>query len=126
MSDAKLIEKYIALRDRKTQLNAELKAKLEPIDGAMAKIEAYFMTLLNKSGNDRIGGPTGVAFKSTVNSATVADKELFRKFVQDNNAWELADVRAQKTAIKEYIDTNEDLPPGINWRTETVIRINRP
>lgn len=120
-----LIEKYIQLRDKKTQMKSEFDAKLAPIEEAMQKIEAHLMKTLNELGSDRIGGATGVAFKSTQNSATVADKELFRQFVLANDRWELADIRAAKTAIKEYIDENDDLPPGINWRSETVIRVNR-
>lgn len=120
-----LIEKYIQLRDKKTQMKSEFDAKLAPIEEAMQKIEAHIMKTLNELGSDRIGGATGVAFKSTQNSATVADKELFRQFVLENDRWELADIRAAKTAIKEYIDENDDLPPGINWRSETVIRVNR-
>lgn len=120
-----LIEKYIQLRDKKTQMKSEFEAKLAPIEEAMQKIEAHIMKTLNELGSDRIGGATGVAFKSTQNSATVADKELFRQFVLENDRWELTDIRAAKTAIKEYIDENDDLPPGINWRSETVIRVNR-
>lgn len=120
-----LIEKYIQLRDKKTQMKSEFDAKLAPIEEAMQKIEAHIMKTLNELGSDRIGGATGVAFKSTQNSATVADKELFRQFVLENDRWELADIRAAKAAIKEYIDENDDLPPGINWRSETVIRVNR-
>ena len=120
-----LIEKYIQLRDKKTQMKSEFDAKLAPVEEAMQKIEAHLMKTLNELGSDRIGGPTGVAFKSTQNSATVADKELFRQFVLENDRWELADIRASKTAVKEYIDENDDLPPGINWRSETVIRVNR-
>lgn len=126
MSTDVLIEKYIQLRDKKAALKAEFDGKVAPVDEAMARIEAHMMKVLTDLGSDRIGGATGVAFKSTVNSATVADKELFREFVRANDAWELADIRAQKTAIKDYIEQHDDLPPGINWRTETVIRINRP
>jgi hypothetical protein len=35
------------------------------------------------------------------------------------------DVRASKTAIVEFVEANADLPPGINWRAETVVRIRR-
>lgn len=126
MSTDVLIEKYIQLRDKKAQMKQEFDSKVAPVDEAMAKIEAHMMKVLNEAGADRIGGATGVAFKSTVNSATVADKEMFRQFCLDKGLWELADIRASKTAIKDYIEQNEDLPPGINWRTETVVRINRP
>jgi hypothetical protein len=126
MSTDVLIEKYIQLRDKKAQMKQEFDSKVANIDEAMKKIEAHMMKVLDEAGADRIGGATGVAFKSTVNSATVADKDAFRKFVQDSDRWELADLRAAKTAVKEYIDEVEDLPPGINWRTETVVRINRP
>lgn len=121
-----LIEKYIKLRDKKAQMKTAYETSLEPVEEAMAKIEAYLMKVLDEQGADRIGGATGVAYKSTASSATVADKELFRKFVVDNGFWELADIRAAKTAIKEYVDEKEDLPPGINWYTETKLRVNRP
>lgn len=126
MSTDVLIEKYIQLRDKKAQMKQEFDSKTSSIDEAMKKIEAHMMKVLDEAGADRIGGATGVAFKSTVNSATVADKEAFRAFVQESDRWELADLRAAKTAIKDYIDEVADLPPGINWRTETVVRINRP
>lgn len=121
-----LIEKYIKLRDKKAQMKTAYEASLAPVEEAMGKIEAYLMKVLDEQGANSISGSTGVAFKTTTTSATVADKELFRKFVVENEFWELADIRAAKSGIKEYVDEKEDLPPGINWYTETKVRVNRP
>lgn len=126
MSNDVLIEKYIQLRDRQKQLKAEFDEKVAPIDEAMKRIENHLMCVLNEQGADRIGCATGVAFKSTVTSATVADKDAFRRFILDNNAWELADIRAAKTAVKDFVEAHDDIPPGVNWRVETVLRVNRP
>ena len=120
-----LIEKYITLRDRKGVLKGEYDASVARIDEALDKLEAHFRKELDAQGAERIGTPAGVVFKSTVNSATVADKDVFREYLLKTGEWALADLRASKTAIKEFITANDDLPPGVNWRTETVIRVNR-
>lgn len=126
MSTDTLIEKYIALRDRKGVLKGEYDASVAKIDEALDKLEAHFRKELDAQGLEKMGSKTGVVFKSTVNSATVADKDVFREFLLKTGEWALADLRASKTAVKEFIAANDDLPPGVNWRTESVIRVNRP
>lgn len=126
MSADQLIDRYIKLRDRVAELKKQHEAEVSPLKEAMERIERHFLSELNEKGANSFGTPTGVVFKSTVNSATVADKELFREYLIRTGEWGLADLRAAKTAVKEYVETKEDLPPGINWRSETVVRINRP
>jgi len=120
-----IIEKYIQLRDRKADLKASFDASVAEIDVYMKKCEGAIMTHLDKNGVDSVGTPNGTAFKSTTTSATVADKEIFLNYVRSNDAWPLMDVRASKTAVAEFVAETSDLPPGINWRAETVVRIRR-
>lgn len=126
MSADQLIDRYIKMRDKITDLKKQCDADVAPIKAAMDRIERHFLNDLNEKGANSFGTPTGVVFKSTVNSATVADKELFREYLIRTGEWGLADIRAAKTAVKEYVESKEDLPPGLNWRSETVVRINRP
>jgi hypothetical protein len=121
-----IVEKYIQLRDKKTQLTADLKAKTEQIDEAMDKCERFIMTHLNANGLDSCGSAAGTAYKASVTSATVADWNQLLAYVRENNMWNMLDRRVNKTAVTEFKDANDDLPPGINWREETVVRIRRP
>jgi hypothetical protein len=120
-----LIEKYIKLRDKKAEMKASFDASVASVDAYMKKCEQAIMQHLDKNGVDSVGSASGTAFKSTTTSATVADKEAFLSFVRTNDAWPLMDVRASKTAVVEYVEAHDDLPPGINWRAETVVRIRR-
>jgi hypothetical protein len=120
-----LIDKYIQLRDKKAQIKAEYEANAKKIDLALDKVENVILAKLNEAGADSIGTEAGIAFKQTTTSATVADRDAFRAFIEENDAWHLADIRAAKTAVAEYRAANDDLPPGINWREETVVRVRR-
>ena len=120
-----LIEKYIKLRDKKAEMKAAFDASVADVDAYMKRCEQAIMAHLDKNGVDSVGTPNGTAFKSTTTSATVADKEAFLNYVRTTEAWPLMDVRASKTAIAEFVAETQDLPPGINWRAETVVRIRR-
>ncbi|MEM5400787.1 hypothetical protein [Paraburkholderia unamae] len=121
-----VVDKYIALRDKKAQMNEELKEKLKPIDAAMEQIEAVLLQTFEKLGTDSCKTSGGTAYVSTRTSATVADKEAFKNFIMsDEENWAMADVRAAKKAIEQFVEENQDLPPGINWSEERVINVRR-
>lgn len=126
MSADVLIDRYIKLRDKIACMKKEHEAAVSPYKDAMDSIERHFMVQLKEKGAQSIGTKSGVVFMHTTNSATVADKEAFRNYLLASNEWALADIRAAKTAIKEFVEVREDLPPGINWRSESVVRVNRP
>ena len=126
MSADLLIEKYIAMRDKIAQMTRVHEDEVAPLKKAMIDIENHFLADLNRKGAQSFGTKAGVVFKSTVNSATIADKAAFHSYLLETNNWALADIRAAKTAIKEFVETKEELPPGINWRSEVKVRINRP
>ena len=120
-----LIEKYVKLRDKKAEMKAEFDAKVAKFDEAMTKIENVILKKLNEDGADSYGTAAGTAFRQSVTSATVADRDMFLNYLKETDNWSLADVRCSKTSVKEFRDANDDLPPGINWREEQVVRIRR-
>lgn len=121
-----LIAKYIKARDLKATLKAEYDLKVEALDSAMEKIENVVLAKLNEMGTDSFGVKgVGTAYKSAVTSATVADWDATLQFIKDNDMWNLLDHRVNKTAVVEYRKANDDLPPGVNWREEHVVRIRR-
>lgn len=120
-----LITRYLALRDKKTELKRGLDDQIAKIDEGMERIEKALAEHMAKTGAERIGSANGVAYFSTERSATVADRESFFQFLEDTGMWHLADIRAAKKQISDYRDEMNDLPPGINWREAKVVRVNR-
>lgn len=120
-----LIGKYVQLRDKKAQLEAEHKKSLEPIKTAMDKLESHVLQLLQGQGVESVRTTAGTAYRSRSVSVTIADKEVFRQFVQSTDAWALADVRASKTAVEAYREANDDIPPGLNYSACYTLGIRR-
>ena len=117
---------YIQLRDKKAQMKSEFEASVAPITDKMEKLEAKLLDVFNKTGMDSVRTEHGTAYTAVRTTASVADREAFMEFVKANEEWSLIEVRAAKTAIEQFRDNNDnELPPGINIRSERVVNIRR-
>ena len=120
-----LVRKYIALRDKKATLAAEIKAKLEPIDRGLALAEAAILQHLQAVGGESIRTPNGTAYKTTRVSCTVQEWEPLLAWIQENNAWEMLDKRVNKTGVESYKEEHNDLPPGVKWDEAVTVNVRR-
>lgn len=120
-----LIGKYVQFRDRKAEIKAEYDGKVAMIDEKLKLIEAKLLETFQRTGVESVRTDHGTAYTSTRNSCTTADKAAFLEYVRSNDEWGLLDVRPLKSAVEQYKDTNQDLPPGLNWRSEIVVNIRR-
>jgi hypothetical protein len=126
MKMSELVAKYIELREKKAQHKAEYEMKIAKLDDVMAKIEVKLLEVFDQTGMDSVKTEFGTAYTSTRNTASVADREAFMDFVKTKDEWPLLEVRASKTAVEQFRDSNDgELPPGINWRSERVVNIRR-
>lgn len=117
---------YIQLRDKKAQMKSEFEASVAPITDKMEKLEAKLLDVFNKTGMDSVRTEHGTAYTAVRTTASVADREAFMEFVKANEEWSLLEVRASKTAIEQFRDSNDnELPPGVNIRSERVVNIRR-
>lgn len=117
---------YIQLRDKKAEMKSAFDASVAPINEKMDKLEAKLLDVFNKTGMDSIKTEHGTAYTAVRTTASVADREAFMDFVKANEEWSLIEVRAAKTAIEQFRDNNDnELPPGINIRSERVVNIRR-
>lgn len=120
-----VVEKYILIRDRRSARKKEFDAADAHDKELQAKIESKLLQVFEQTGLDSCRTEFGTAYKSSRSSASVADKEVFMKFVRDSQAWPLLEVRAAKTAIEQYKDEHQELPPGVNWSEEVTINVRR-
>lgn len=123
---AALVTEYIKLRDAKQQFEELCTEKMKELyGGRMEEIEAKLLDMLNKLGVDSISGKGGTAYKKISTSVTIADPREFRRHIIGNEAWDLADWRANKTIINEMVEQGQGIPPGVNRTTFATIGIRR-
>jgi hypothetical protein len=120
-----IVERYIALRDKKSAIKKEYDDKVANIEKLMEKVEGVLLKHFEETGAESVKTAVGTAYKSKRTSATVADWDSFLAHVQKHEAWELLEHRASKKAVEEYKSAHEEVPPGINWSSEIVVNIRR-
>ena len=121
----KRTQQFVMLRDKIDKIKKKHTEELKPYNDAKAMMESYFLQQLDTMGVSSISSDHGTVYKTTKSSATIADGEAFRAYVQENNAWELADLRANGPAVREFVEANEVQPPGINYSTHTTVGCRR-
>ena len=120
-----LIEKYIAIRDKKAEIVTAHKAKIAKIDETLDKVEAVLLVQLEENGMESARCKSGTVYKSNRTSATVADWDYVLNFIQTHDLWNMLERRVSKQAVEQYKEEHGDLPPGINWREEVVVNVRR-
>lgn len=125
MDIEKLVEAYVKLRDKKSEIESRHKDELAPIRKLMVDIEGKMLQQMEEMNTTSLRTKAGTAYQTVRVSATVADRDAFRNYCAENDAWELADIRAGKTAIRAMVEDTGELPPGINWREDIGVNFKR-
>lgn len=120
-----VVKKYVELRDKKDVLRADYDASVAKIDEKLRLIEGKVMEYLDDAGAESIKTQFGTAYTAESVSVTSADKGAFVDFVKEKSEWGLADIRVSKTGVEQYLQAGHDLPPGVNYRRERVLRVKR-
>lgn len=123
---AKLIDQFVALRDRKRELEREHKAALKPYDEVMDAIGARLLKHMQDTNADHVATPGGTAYQTTKPSATIRDGAAFREYVVEQGMFDLVDWRANAKAVFEFIDNHGYIPPGLNTSSYTKVQVRRP
>lgn len=122
-----LVEKYIKLRDRRAQREAAFKAEDAGDRQLQDKIEALMLLKFQETGVESIKTPNGTAYTSVRASATVADPDIYFSWVRADPEERMIflEARANKTAVKQFREAHDELPPGINWSETRVVNFRR-
>lgn len=125
MNVAEIVERYIELRDEKAHIKALTDEQLKPIQESLDRIEIQLLAAADQLGVDSFKTPNGTAYVSNRVTTSVADKDIFMKFLEENDEWPLLEVRAAKSAVEQYKAIHGTLPPGVNWSEERTVSIRR-
>jgi Tfp pilus assembly protein PilP len=114
------------VRDKIDEIEDRHKEELAPYKAVKEQLETFFLDQFNELGVDNFKSKDGATVYKIIDaSATVADGEAFRQYVQDHDAFELADIRANKTAVREFVEAKGVQPPGINYSTRFKLGFRR-
>lgn len=122
-----LVANYIKLRDRKSQLKKQYDEKVAKVDAVMDKMEAIILKTFQDSGIDSARTDAGTAYISTRTSATVGSREELFQWIQEDfdERSIFLENRVSKVAVEQYKAANDDLPPGVNFRSEVTVGVRR-
>ncbi len=111
-------EKYLELERAIVMIKNKAKTEVAALEKVQADIENWFALRAEEEGLKNIPTEFGTVYWATHSSATVADQALFRDFCLNNNALDLMETRASKTAVASYVESHGGLPPpGVNFKT---------
>lgn len=125
LSPAQATEMYIKLRDVKAEKDKAHKESLAKVIAAMDKIEAGLLEHLNTNGINSVASDAGTAYRSVQLSTSIEDKEAFRKFVIETEQWDALDWKANKSFVKDYLEENQETPPGVKTSQIQVVGVQR-
>ena len=121
-----VIRTYMKLRDQKAAIEAEVKERVADIKGKMEKLEAFLKTQMDAQGLTSFKSDYGTAFLTTTDYANVADWDTVLDFIRTNEAFDMLEKRISKIAVRGYIESNNAVPPGVNYGTNLEVNIRKP
>lgn len=112
----KRIEQLFKLRAKVAEIKARHDAEIKPYAATLLKLQDVVLAELQASGQDssKVRG-VGTVFKKVSDSASIADKDAFRRHVIGTEGYDLIDMKANVVAIRDYIKTEGAPPPGVNF-----------
>ena len=129
-AEAKLIndrvKQYVFIRE-------QLRAKKEAYEKDIAELveiqnilTGKLQEFMERNGADSIKTSSGTCYNSTRYTASLQDPQAFMDFVIKTNNFDLLDRKANVTAVKSYVEENDNLPPGVNLSAIKTVGVRAP
>lgn len=120
-----VIKAYVQMRDAADAMEKRHKEELAPGRDKMRKIELWLQNTLQSQGLSNVKSESGTAFLQGVASVKVQDWESLLAFIRERNMWELLDHRVSKSVVEAFLESTGRIPPGVDIKRETVVRVRR-
>ena len=127
INDDKLVRVYLKIKKERARISKEYDEADETLKAQQAQVGNEIMKRLNERGATQTKTPDGTAFFGEDMKVTMADADIFKKFVLEsgNLDWYVARVKVE--TLREFIKVNGGrLPPGINVFREKTILVRAP
>lgn len=123
-----LVKTYLTIRGEREKIEAEWKAKDDELLADLKALESQMLVTCNENNASSIKTGSGTVIRRLNERYTVADGDVFRKFVLQEGAVDLFESRIHQGNFKEFIAERKDdgLPPGVNVMREFGIVVRKP
>jgi len=128
MNLEELVKVYLTIRSERERIEAEWKAKDDELRTDLKSLESQMLVTCNENNASSIKTGSGTVIRKLNERYTVADGDVFRKFVLQEGAVDLFESRIHQGNFKEFITEHKDdgLPPGVNVMREFGIVVRKP
>ena len=122
----RLLRAYVHMRDKRAVAKREFEEKDGQIKRNMALVEAQLLKMLNSAGSDslKVSG-VGQAYLSKKVTVRATDWNAFWEFILETKQIDLLQKRVASRAVQEMVETEGELPPGLDMSTERVVNVRR-
>ncbi len=121
-----VISATLKMRDAIEAKKKEHKDELAPMNAKLEKLEAYLQLQLTTLGTTSFAARgIGTAFLQNCVSVTVEDWDATLAWIKETGIWELLEKRVSKTVVQEYMESQNEIPPGVKVRTEVEVRVRK-
>lgn len=127
VTPATRLSQYLQVRAKIAEIEARHKEELARYKTALGALEGELLKALKESGTDQIKvRGVGTAFTVTKQSASIGDKDAFRRHVIGAQAWDLLDWKANVNACAAFLNDPANAgyaPPGVNFTTRVGLNV---
>lgn len=120
------VQQYITVRDAIKHMDEEHEKKKAPFVTVLKELEGRLSKFLADNKVQHVATANGTCYRSVRYTASLADPEAFMNFVITNQKFDLLDRRANSTAVRDYIESNNAPPPGCNLNAIESVGVRRP
>lgn len=118
-------EKYLAVRREVERIEKEAKVAVSELKKTALDLENWITLQAQADGLTTVKTSLGTAYWSTHYNAAVASREELFAYCKANDAWDLIESRASKTAVRSFIEGNGAPPPGVNFSSIQVFNLRK-
>jgi hypothetical protein len=121
-----MVDLYIKCRDWIKAQKQKHEDLVAPKKKVMETIEGILQTFLDKTGQTNGACKTGTFYTTTKYSATISDKQEFKRHVIGTEAWDLIDWKANVQAARDFEKEEKTPLPGVTISAIAKIGVRRP
>ena len=122
----KLTKVYLKIRDERSRLSTEYKAKDADLSSQLDKVKAALLDYCKEQGLDSGKTSEGLFYRSIKTRYWTSDWEAMHQFVMEHNVPEFLEKRLNQANVKAFLEENPDVvPKGLNVDSEYVISVRR-
>jgi len=122
----KRVEQYIQIRDLLKAVDERWNAERKPLLELQERLAGIIRSSMDDLNVTNMKSRAGTCFLSTRYTASLADPEAFMQYMMASGEFELLDRKANTTAVRDYVERHNTLPPGVNLTSLQTVGVRRP